>query len=1370
MSDPSRPRPASDAGSHPAAPSGRAADDGDAERLAEALARTAPPADDGDRVGPPVDERRAADAAHLTELVTLAAALVSLPALPGARRAAIDRALGLPDAAGDADVAIDLAPDPHGVRPGAPGATPDAPPTAACNGGLAVLAVLLLLLVAAGLRAGRSRTHITPPVVRTLATPGDHLAVPAPTPIRRRGAAASGVRATGSTAPTVATDVPGGHRDEPMRTSAAARRPPAATPIGLAAPAAAATSSAPETWAMVPAAPNTDAPPEPTRRTAASVDTATPAPTASPTEGRDTGACTGPAAPHTLTVHVVDGDGGALSDAEIAVGRAPDGPLDLFAVTGGDGCRRVGLSPGDHHVRASWNGLTRWFPSAAERGGAAPVAVDDAPRSLTIVLARNDADRAPEAEASPGGRAQPTPTAGAAPSGAEPAHGTTVSLNRAGQAAGPAVPTGTDAMRDAAVDASALPDRVAQTGGAVTNVAHDAATGTVWAVVGPRLTAWRLAAGGWIALGQSDVLPAVPEALAVGDGHVAIGLMGRGHPAEIWLFDARAVERPAVRTRIPLLLSRAATIGAVAVGGQLAWAVTDRGVSIVDLKPAALAEVGVVATADGRSDAMDALDWQGDVAVLGEPRYAAVVRPWGLWVIDALDPHRPRVRSSPDARASRPRWPSFVVDARGSQVAFVDAAGDGPGWLTVLDVGDPDRPVVRARSGLADAPPAAGAESRPLHIRDDPRGGRSRGAAAAWRGDGVTVLSADARWWAHAALRADGPAWTASGTSAPWDASRAGLTVLNPAAGPADGAPPDAPLPPIAVAGGDAGLHAHVGDGQPLAAAGIAPPLWQTVLGANGRTLIGAAGRAGLATLAIGGDAVALSAVTQLVGGGGPAEDGQDCGAVVAVADDASDGHGTQGDRAVALTSACGLVTLALASNGRAHVLGRLDWLAPQRQAVAHAVPLVVRDGWAAWVEAEAEGRGPFVAVADVRSPERPRRTGRIRPHHGVPIALGAAPDSWLVVSSSGVGATLEDWPSAPDAGAPRTVASLARNYQVIAAEGDDVRLAHPAEGPGTALVALEPAGAVVRAERHGWGFGAIAPADSAFDRGAHLLASDGAMLVALDVRYGLAPVGQPVALPHGQMIDAWGTSPQRDDVFWTRGDAYVALGDAGVLQLPGEALGARPSGGPSSNGRPRPIYLPRLGAEAGTASLPALALPDRRIILFDGTAAAAAWLSANGGPNTLAVALRAATADVRPTDRLTLARWDDWAVRLTWREGDDAGARALAEGVAAAPGRERRADAALALAADVLDEGPPGAGTRHVILVAAGDIAADSVAGAAGRARRLHDGGARLTITLLGPARSAPGLSTVAGAAGGDVRPAVNAAALVAAMRKGAP
>ena len=1395
MSDPRRARPSPDDASRPAAPSGPAATDGAADRLAEAIARAsamdgAAAGDDAGR-GAPSDAHRAVPAPgpDLAELVSLAAALASLPALPAARRAAIDRALGLPDAAGAAGAAV-TAPIPIGPasQPEDAEAAHRWPSAPGRHGGTALLIGILLLLTAAGLRAGRDRTQVPSPGLRIAATPVAGPATPDPAPIARIGTSVTTGRANSGNGTADAMGSLRDGRDGPAGASMTVRgmaaertepRPARAAPSPTATPSTPTEPAGPSVLpapAILAAPPATDAPPATPRRRATHMEPATASPPASPTTAPDAGLCAGPAAPQTLTVHVVDGAGGALADADIAIGRAPDGPLDVYAVTGVDGCRRVVLAPGEHHVRASWRGLTRWYPSSADRSNAEPVAMKDTPQSLTVILATDDVEPAPAAMRSTPRRAAASGI-GTSPD-ADGGNDTSPDAD-GGNDASPDADGGSDAAADAPASADGLPDRITQTGGAVTNVAFDAATGTVWAIVGPRLTAWRVAADGWVALGRSDVLPAVPEALAIGDGRVAIGLMGRGGPAEVWLFDAGAFTRPIVRIRIPLLKSGAVKIGAVAVGGQLVWAVTDRGVSILDLKPAAPVEVGIVATDDGRFQAMDALDWQGDVVVLGERRYAAVVRPWGLWLIDAIDPRRPSVRSSPAAHATRPRWPAFAVDARGPSVAFVDVTDDGPGRLTVLDASDPDRPVVRAHIDLADTTPAAERHSRPVPIRDDPRDGRSRGAAAAWRADGVTVLSADARWWAHAALHDDGPAWTASGTGAPWDASRAVVAVLDAAGTPTDHAPTDRastdrastsamPIPPFVVAGGDAGLRAHFDNATSVVAPDIAPPLWQTVLGADADTLHGAAGRAGVATFAIGSDDVAYRAATRLFGDGEPGDagsagGGRDCGAVVAVAADTSARSGETGGGAVALTAACGLVTLAIEPDGRARVLGHVDWLAPQPEVVAHAVPLVVRDGRAAWVEAEADGRGAFVAVADVRSRAQPRRAGRVRPRQGFPVAIGAAPDAWLIMSSTGVGATLEVWPAGLDAAAPRNSTSLARTYRTVSADGGVILLSHPAEGPGTALLALEPFGGGLRAERSGWGFGAVALADSAFSRGDHVLASDGAALAALDIRHGLAPVGQSVALPHGQLIDAWGTSPQRDDVLWTRGDAYVALGDAGVLRMPGEALGTGPTNAPAPNRRPSPIYLPRLGAERPTTPLPAVEASDHHIVLFDGTTAAAAWLSANGGPDTLAVAVRAAAAANGPFGRLTLARWDDWAVRWPAPFGNDHAARAIARSVASAPGRERRADAALALAADVLGEAPPGAG--HAILVAADDVAADAVAGAAARARGLADGGARLTVVLLGPPRPAPGLAAVADAGGAVVRSAVDAAALTTAM-----
>lgn len=1251
-----------------------------AERLADALDGTGTAAG-----GQPV-------AADDAALVALATAIVALPPLEASRRAAVDAAVGVPPAAppwpgGD--------PAPSPSRPGAIG---DDAATGLGRLGRVLLLVALLggtLWTVLGPRrtgGGPAAAATDPPARATAAaqvTAVSRRATPAGLVVTRLDRASSA-----PDGPTAAVTGPRAMARAPARLGPAVEQSAGASigrPTGPPATTAASVADPPDRSSATP-----------TPVTAASPSD----PSLTPPVGQ--APCGTDAPVRGVDVRVVDPAGRPVADAEVAVGEAPAGALDVFAVTGADGCRHIGLGRGRYHLRVTALGESRWYRDAGDRSAADALDVGDAGLAITLTLrtagadgldgppSSAAADRRDEASTTAGGRRRPS-------------------------------------MRRAQAEARPAPLGLHQSGGAVTAVAHDLADNVVWAVVGPRVTAWRLDADGWRPIGASAVLPSVPESIAVGDGRVVVGVREHGGAA-LWVLDGTQPTEPPITARVPLDRSGPTTIGAVAVGGAIAWAVTDRGVSVVDLKGSVPIESGFVPTADRRTAAMDALDWQGGVAVTADRHIAVVVRPWGLWVVDAVDPYRPRVRSMPRSRPSDQAWPAFAVAARGHEAVLVDASAAGPGIARIVDVRAPDQPVVVAARDLGDATAALSAAH--AHPRDDPRDGRSRGPAVAWHGDHVVFLAADGTRWA-VLRRSEGLQGAATGGPlAAWGASRAAVAV---AASDAD--PPERTT--LAVAAGDAGLVGVV-DGVRHAAPSIAPPIWQSVVGADGRHLLGAAGPAGLAVIDVAADGVAAHAPWAVAQAGAP------CGTVLAVA--AADMVD------LALTADCGLVTVAIDAVGRPSVLGALPWSTqPLLTAGAQAVAFAAAAHRAAWIERPGRGEAAIV-VADVRRPAQPVVVNVLATGNGVPTGLGLSADTvWAVVVDALGQATLWRWPVDVIGAAPTRWAELDRAHRVVDAAPGTLRLSWPLSGAAVAAVGTGLASAAVTS-RSDSGFGRVAPATTPLGRSIWL-ASDGRQLDALDRASGLATTGASLDLPHGQLVDAWSTSPQRDDVHVVGLDVVVSLGDAGVVRLP-DAV-ARIGSDEAVAGRAGPVYLPAVHAERNGGGQP------RVVVLLDGTAAAARWFAANGGGVALVAAVGAWRRGL-PGHTFVGATWGEWAER-TGSLAPDAAA-ALVARIAAAPAADRRADAALALALDVLDR--PGAeagrsisGGDVVVLIAAGDTAPHTVAGAESRAHVLRSRGAALVVVSLGGHRPGSGLERIARAGGSAVRAVANAPALAAAV-----
>lgn len=1254
--------------------------------------RDMPAADVADRLAAALDTGSSSEVAatgEVSQLARLAGALVALPGLPPERRRVMDRAV-LP-------WRTDEPTDDAGTS------RPTARHRAGRLGGLALGMTLLLL-------AGRGVLERVRDDGAVSATP-QHAAIPV-----------QATRVARATLPPTA-GLP--LHMAPTPTTPEVGREPNAWPTASALPRPGAVTAEPATPRPSPVSPMSSAPDSSSRAERGPSGHA-PKPGEGPAVCASAGGSGGGIAVRVLR------SGAPVADADVSAGRVPDGSLDALAVTDAAGCARIGLSPGTYHVRVAHAGVERWHRDAADRSGALAVPVGNALVPLTVTLHTESISPTVTASAgllTPTSEPSGSPTMPGSAVTSTPPPTATIAAAHAAQ-----VETGILPWGDA--PAASAPNPPDQTGGAVTDVAFDPRRGVAWTVIGPRVITWRFAGGNLTTVGASSLLPDVPEAIALDGETVAVGVPGNGAPAAVWLFDARSPVRPVPRAIVSLSGSQATVIGALAVGDGLAWALTDVGISLIDLKPAVPSENGWLdgdEVVRGRLAAPDALAWQGGLALLEGRRTAIVARPWGLALVDGSDPMGPRIRSSPGGALDRPAWPAFGVATNSQQAALVDVESPGPGVLTVLDVGNPSAPRVVLRRDLAGLDGFGGASQR-----DDPVHGRSRGPAVAWAGDDLVVLSASARAWAVARLT--GPSsldWIGTGRMATWDTSRARLVTVDDAAG-HDG------LPSFVAAAGDAGLFGRSHDGALVTASTVAPPLWQSSASEDGRRLFGAAGQAGLAVVDLSGRRTVGARGVQL------SAQGVACGAVLSVAA-ASFG-------VAVITEICGLLAVEVGSED-VRVLGRLPWSSPQpKRAGAGHVSLAVLEDLIAWVEHGADGMAR-VAVADARAPWNLKRLGGFRPRTGDPVAIALLPDRWLVVGIDPLGsATLEAWPPRLGAVGPSAILPLRDAFRAIALAPGGVTLSDglSPEG-GMVFVGLEHGATRVIAQRAAWGRGAVAAFATTFVAGPRVFASDGAQLSAFDPGRALAPIGGPVLLPHGVLSVQPHASPWRDDVHAVGSDLVVALGDAGIMRF-ADVVPAVDAQRPAQAPARWVAHLPQ------AASWPAIAPAPVGVLLLDGSREGAAWLREEGEGAAIAAAADAWAKAAGHGFRMAFARWDDWARRespyVFDAMGRDAAGKALATSIVRDPGATRRPDAALALAAEILAAAPAGSRPRRVLIAAAGSPEEGRLAGADARARALVDQGVELVVVaLVGPGEVVdPMWSQLASAAGVPLRVAVNA------------
>ncbi|MFN8423971.1 MAG: hypothetical protein U0470_11545 [Anaerolineae bacterium] len=639
----------------------------------------------------------------------------------------------------------------------------------------------------------------------------------------------------------------------------------------------------------------------------------TPTPTAAtPTSPPPAAPCDDLVAGARLVVHVVDAAGRPLEDADVVASRWPGAEPDSVSVTRPDGCTAMSPPDGPYRVMARLGARRRWHPDADTIDAAAVVDVADGKAVRLGIRLPDDAVQgatdgaAPTATATVSATAVASATSVAAErsmalgAGASPpprdmdrrAGARSFSPPRSGEGDRP----GADiqrlplaAARTSGGQAAAAP--LDQSGGAVTDVAIDDASGVVWATIGPRLTTWRLVDGAPARLGATDVLEEVAEHVAIGGGNVAIGVHGRGAAARLLFFDRSTPAEPRWTATVPLALSGAQHVGGLSVGAAAAWVVTERGLSVVDLKPSPAREVAFVRTGGpAESGAWDTLPWQGDAALLDDGATLVVVRPWGTWVVDVRDPAQPVVVSDPRGRTSDARWPSFALACAGLRCAFVDVGAAGAGVVRMVDFADPASPHALWRLDLDPYRPARAVQPAP-NTRDDPFEGRSRGPAIAWSGSEIAALMPDGTWAARIALAGGEPAAVTAAPMAAWDTSFAGIDLARSAAGAAAS---------IVAAVGDGGLLASSPDGTPRRAADLPPPVWQfAALGDD--WIVAAAGPAGLSVIRR--DADGWHEVATALRSG--VDDAAACGPVVGVAAAATS--------ALALTTHCGLVAVDLA-------------------------------------------------------------------------------------------------------------------------------------------------------------------------------------------------------------------------------------------------------------------------------------------------------------------------------------------------------------------------------------------------------------------------------------------------------------------------
>jgi hypothetical protein len=201
-------------------------------------------------------------------------------------------------------------------------------------------------------------------------------------------------------------------------------------------------------------------------------------------------------------------------------------------------------------------------------------------------------------------------------------------------------------------------------------------------------------------VGQIRPLPDVPEALAVdpsGYLYVASRHTAGREPAHLLVFDVRAPGSPRLvgHTRL-----RAREVGALVVEPPRAYALTDGGLTIVDIKSVSQPVEVAMLPLDGRPDARGALALSDGLVVVAGPA--------GLAVVDPTEAGRPRLL------ATLPLPAVDVAVERGLALAVHPSLG-----LRVVDLADASRPRVVATAAVAGGPLAITAEGGTAVVATD---------------------------------------------------------------------------------------------------------------------------------------------------------------------------------------------------------------------------------------------------------------------------------------------------------------------------------------------------------------------------------------------------------------------------------------------------------------------------------------------------------------------------------------------------------------------------------------------------------------------------------------------------------------------------
>jgi|GEM_PF-4519651 len=1139
--------------------------------------------------------------------------------------------------------------------------------------------------------------------------------------------------------------------------------------------------------------PATTAPP--TTAPAPTVDTSTPA-------GDPNHPCYALAQPNVLVARILADDGAPIADAVVTLFLVGQIDFASFGATDTRGCVAIEQAPGRYDLRAEAAGFdARWYPGAVDRAAALALEVDGASARAPVDV------RLPRSVAAP-----PSPTAtlpaasfNATPTAAEPTSAASPTAPPPAPATAPAdadadaddlttidVATSDVAVRDvtttdvAAPDLAAsglatndvaAPDRAAtlaglpldrqrqldglaefaQDGGTVTAVALD--DRIVWGVVGPRVLGWpRDAGGGSTApVAWTPVLPEVPEAIALDGDRLVVATPGRdGAPATVWIFDIAptgALGHVAALGACDLTGSGAAEVMALAADDTWIYALTERGLSIVDAKRAAAPfEIGHAAA--GTAPTARA---SGSLALLGDGTHALLARPSGLQVIDVRAPAAPRV-----VFQGVPRDVHAVAADGGTVAVAIEAvtgrlAGTGGTLrLTTLDVADPTRPRALAAVALPGGTHAGGTDAG--GTLPDGAGSAAGGARAvtALAGEQAAVVDGDGRsLWI---VDLSDPAAPVASGRIPLSAAPTGAAAL---AMDAEGT--------AAVALGAAGIRLLT-DGL-AAPHGIVPPVAQLVLGTDGRVGWGAAGAVGLV-------AVDLAARPDAAAPGGRL-----LGSTAAAAPDglAADVHSVlaTANTVFALTRRAGL----MAFDGT-------DPHRPTRLALTDG-RLAVIDGGSVPVQLAADGGRLYVPdaagtvhVVDVRRPADPRVAGQL-------TKVGRDDDRLVALAADGArlyALTTDGRTSrvhaldVGDASAPRflgAAVALDRAYRRVAVWGDRLVLSGDRIAPGLGTIdrSLDPA---TRVEVPGLAAGAVGLIEVP-GGGRRALVADDAFLTAVDLD-ALADAdgrisGRSVRLPLGHRTAGGST-----DVRIVGDRVFVARHEAGLFARPhgGGWLPQAPSAAPPGSGGPGPLTF-RLFLPSVVKGHPTCVLPGRvhGVLLVDGAMASYVDRSAPSGTDGASALARfrpgvaswlgGLGVGTRPGTAASIVLWGEQANFVG--QGADAGVLATAFPGRIVPRPGRRIDLALKSAEQQLGVRAGTASVEiagRVVLVATVGWPDDVHTKAVADAARLRAAGWRIEAIALGDDAPIAQLADLTGDATGVARVATLAELPMAMTRAG--